>query len=123
VPCPLGLCGLPSLGMDRDSGSMSSPLVQQLPALVGVVVGGAATFVATSLGDRARWSRERRDRWDAARMKAYVEFGDAVKHVFNLSTRIAAGRGLPYSADPLPPGAETLAALGEAEAARVSYAK
>lgn len=64
---------------------MSTPLVLELPALVGVAVGAVATYVTTSLGDRARWRRTRDERWDVARMEAYAEFGNAVKHVFNLA--------------------------------------
>lgn len=97
---------------------MSNPLLQQLPALLGVVVGGAATFVTTSLADRAKWHRDRRERWDVARMQAYTEFGDAVKQVFNLATRIAAGRGFPRAVDPMEPTAQAIAALGEAESVR-----
>lgn len=97
---------------------MSDLLLQQLPALLGVVVGGTATFVTTSLADRAKWRRERRERWDAARMQVYTEFGDAVKQVFNLATRIAAGKGFPHAVDPIEPSAQAIAALGEAESAR-----
>lgn len=97
---------------------MTNPLLQQLPALVGVVVGGAATYVATSLLDRARWRRERDERWDAARMQGYAEFANAVKEVFTIATRIAAGRGLTYAADPLAPDEESSSALSEAESRR-----
>ena len=36
---------------------MSNPLVQQLPALVGVAVGAIATYATTTLGEHARWRR------------------------------------------------------------------
>jgi len=91
-----------------DSRRVSTPLVQELPALVGVVVGAVAAYVTT-------WRRERDERWDAARMEAYAEFGNAVKHVFNLATRIAAGRGISYEVEPLNPDAEAASALSEAE--------
>jgi hypothetical protein len=61
---------------------------------------------------------ERSERWDAARMQAYTEFGDAVKHVFNLATRIAASKGFPHSVDPMEPDAQAIAVLGDAEGAR-----
>jgi hypothetical protein len=97
---------------------MSTPLAQQLPALIGVAVGSVATYVTTSLGDRTRWRRVRDERWDAARMQAYAEFGNAVKEVFHLATRIAKGRGMPYSAEPLNPDMEAISALNDAEGKR-----
>jgi hypothetical protein len=90
---------------------MSSPLVQQLPALVGVAVGAIATYATTSLGERTRWRRERDVRWDEARMRAYAEYGDAVKKVTHLASRIAAGRGLPHSVEPLAPDTQAMETL------------
>jgi hypothetical protein len=105
--CPVG-----------DSSHMSTPLAQQLPVLIGVAIGSVATYVTTSLGDRTRWRRGRDERWDAARMQAYSEFGNAVKEVFHLATRIAKGRGMPYSAEPLNPDMEAISALNDAESKR-----
>ena len=97
---------------------MSDPLVQQLPALVGVALGATAGYVTTSLADRSRWRRARDERWDAARMQAYSDFGNAVKRVFDLATRIAAGRGIQHAVQPLTPDDDSAAALTEAEGAR-----
>ena len=97
---------------------MSNPLVQQLPALVGVGVGALATYVTTSLGERSRWRRERSSRWDDARMRAYADYGDAVKKVSHLASRIAAGRGLPHSVESLAPGAEAMEALEASDGER-----
>ena len=72
----------------------------------------------SKLSDRTRWRRGRDERWDAARMQAYAEFGNAVKEVFHLATRIAKGRGMPYSAEPLNPGMEAMSALNDAESRR-----
>jgi hypothetical protein len=93
---------------------MSNPLVQQLPALVGVAVGALATYATTALGERARWRRDRAARWDAARMRAYAEYGDAVKKVSHIASRIAAGRGLPHSVEPLAPSTEAMETLSNA---------
>jgi hypothetical protein len=93
---------------------MSNPLVQELPVLIGVGVGALASFATTSLGDRARWRRERAARWDEARMRAYAEYGDAIKKVTHLASRIAAGRGLPHSVESLAPDAAAIEALSNA---------
>jgi hypothetical protein len=97
---------------------MSNPLLQELPALVGVGVGAVATFATTSLGEKARWRRERDERWDAARMTAYTEYGNGVKRVFSLAIRMAAARGFPHSVEPLDPDARAMEALSEAEGER-----
>jgi hypothetical protein len=97
---------------------MDSSLLTQLPALVGVCVGALATYGTTSLAEKARWRRERAVRWDDARMRAYAEYSDAVKKVSHLAGRIAAGRGFPYSVEPLAPDAEAIEALVDADAAR-----
>jgi hypothetical protein len=121
----LSIAHMPEFGLivafadlGRDDSCVTNPLLQQLPALVGVVVGGAATYAATSLLDRARWRRERDERWDAARMQGYAEFANAVKEVFTIATRIAAGRGLPYATDPLTSDEESASALTDAESKR-----
>jgi hypothetical protein len=97
---------------------MSSPLVQALPALIGVGVGAVATGGTTYLVERSRWRRQQATRWDDARMRAYVEYGDVVKRVSYLASRIAAGRGFQHSVDQLEPGPEAMEALEEADGAR-----
>jgi hypothetical protein len=51
-------------------------------------------------------------------MQAYTEFGDAVKHVFHLATRIAASKGFPHSVEPMEPDAQANTVLSDAESAR-----
>jgi hypothetical protein len=77
-------------------------LLQQLPALLGVVVGVVTTFALTNLGERARWRRDQRVRWDTARLQAYIEYGNAVKRVVQVANRMASARGFPHSAEPVP---------------------
>lgn len=96
----------------------NSLLVEQLPALIGVCVGALATYGTTFLTERTRWRRERAVRWDDARMRAYAEYGNAVKKVLHLAVRIAVGRGFPHSIEPLAPDAEAMEALGDADGAR-----
>ena len=71
-----------------------------------------------TLAERNRWRRERDARWDNARMSAYAEYGDAVKKVNHLASRIAAGRGLPHSVEPRTPDAAAMEALEEAGGVR-----
>ena len=47
-------------------------------------------------------------------MRAYAEYGDAVKKVTHLASRIAAGRGFPHSVESLTPDAEAIEDLSSA---------
>jgi hypothetical protein len=47
-------------------------------------------------------------------MRAYAEYGDAVKKVTHLASRITAGRGFPHSVESLAPDAEAMEALSNA---------
>jgi hypothetical protein len=59
-------------------------VVQQLPALIGVVVDALASYLVGSATERRRWQRQQPTRWDEKRAQAYVEYGNAVKNVFYL---------------------------------------
>jgi hypothetical protein len=87
-------------------------------ALLGVIVGGLLSFVASYLADRASWQRNQMVRWDERRLSAYAEYGFAVKDIVNLSCRLAASRGLHNDAEPLPVSEVSLTTLAEAEAHR-----
>ena len=89
-------------------------LADQLPTLIGVVIGAAATFAATFATDRARWRREQSVRWDVKRADAYAEYGFAVKKVISLAVRIAAHRGVHALGEPLSPE-EGIGLLADAE--------
>jgi hypothetical protein len=93
-------------------------LYQRGAALLGVVVGALLGYLSSTLTERARWKRERTARWDEARMKAYADYGEAVKKISYLAVRIAAGRGLPYAIKPMPPTDEALRDLDAAEGGR-----
>lgn len=69
-------------------------VVQQLPALIGVVVGALASYLVGSATERRRWQRQQSTRWDEKRAQAYVDYGNAVKNVFYLCGRITNSRGL-----------------------------
>ena len=69
-----------------------SGITQQLPALLGAVVGATATYLAGAFTERARWRREQSSRWDDKRAQAYSEYGYAVKNVYVQCLRIADSR-------------------------------
>jgi hypothetical protein len=81
-----------------------SSIMQQLPALIGVVLGAAASYLAGAATERARWRREQSSRWDEKRAQAYSEYGYAVKNVYVQCLRVAnsrvrSGRGDPVDYD------------------------
>jgi hypothetical protein len=69
-----------------------SSVTQQLPALIGVVVGAVASYLAGTVTERARWRREQSARWDERRAQAYAEYGYAVKSLYVQILRIANSR-------------------------------
>lgn len=64
--------------------------LNQLPAILGVIVGVLGTLLATNLTDKARWRRDREVRWDVRRLDAYVALAATVKEVHALALRISA---------------------------------
>ncbi|MEH1130597.1 hypothetical protein [Micromonospora sp. CPCC 206061] len=70
------------------------PLLLQLPALVGVLVGAVATYVAATAQERGRWRRQQSVRWDERRIVAYSEYAHAIKKVISIAVRLAAQRGV-----------------------------
>ncbi len=70
-----------------------SAFIQQLPALIGVVIGALGSYWASARGDRARFRREQAARWDERRLTAYSEYARALKKSVTLAYRIAAHLG------------------------------
>ncbi|MEU4472447.1 hypothetical protein [Micromonospora sp. NPDC023888] len=66
----------------------------QLPALVGLLIGALATYVATTAQERGRWRRQQAARWDERRITAYSDYAHAVKKVISIAVRLAAKRGV-----------------------------
>ena len=64
--------------------------LDQLPAILGVLVGALGTLLVTSLTDKARWRRDQAVRWDTRRLDAYVAYAAAVKESHTLALRISA---------------------------------
>ncbi|MFI6875014.1 hypothetical protein ACIBL6_16420 [Streptomyces sp. NPDC050400] len=94
-------------------------LYDQLPALIGVVVGSLGSFAAQSLTERRRWQRQREERWDEKRFETYGRYANALKAQLRIAQRIGSALGFTDVADPLPP-AEGLPLLAEAESRRAT---
>jgi hypothetical protein len=94
-----------------------NPLVAQVLTLAGVLLGSAATFIATTTTERIRWRRTQSARWDDKRLTAYTEYANAVKRSVRLCRRIAETRNLLDTGRPVDLDA-TSAELAEAETER-----
>jgi len=66
--------------------------LNQLPAIIGVIVGVLGTLLVTSFTDRARWQREQAVRWDTRRLEAYIAYAAAIKEIHTLAFRVSASR-------------------------------
>lgn len=91
--------------------------LQQLPTLVGVLIGAGATYAGTSATERARWRRVQSVRWDEKRVNAYAEYAHALKQVISVSLRLATLRDA-HPDDDRFPSDDDIAALDAAEEQR-----
>ncbi|MEU4129945.1 hypothetical protein [Streptomyces wuyuanensis] len=94
-------------------------LLDQLPALIGVVVGSLGSYAVQSLTERRRWKRQREERWDEKRFETYGRYANALKAQLRIAQRIGAAIGFADVADPLRP-ADGLPLLAEAESRRAT---
>lgn len=92
-------------------------LAAQVITLIAVVIGAVTSFIATSFNDRRRFRQEQSQRWADTKLESYVSFLQSVKHMNQLSRRVAASRGVGKRVHELP-GDEGLQLLAAAEAAR-----
>jgi hypothetical protein len=74
-------------------------VMDQLPALLGVLVGTGGTILATWAADRARWRRQQSARWDERRLQAYVDYANALKEVHSVAMRMVGPRTRPGLSD------------------------
>jgi hypothetical protein len=74
-------------------------VVEQLPTLLGVLLGALAAYVATALAERSRWQRERSSRHQERQLQAYGDYALAVKRQLSAILRLAKARGLPGGVD------------------------
>ncbi|MBU6535925.1 hypothetical protein [Streptomyces mayonensis] len=91
-----------------------SVFLQQLPALIGVVVGALGSYLAVVRSDRARFRQETAVRWEERRLTVYTEYARTLKASVTLAYRIAAHLGNDPHPHPLAPRE---AAAAQAEAA------
>jgi hypothetical protein len=78
-----------------------NPWTVQLLTLLGVVIGALASFFSTRYLERSRWQRDETVRWGTRRLDCYSEFASALKRFIGISHRLAAGLGLPATAQNL----------------------
>lgn len=78
-----------------------SVFIQQLPALIGVVIGALGSYLAVVRGDRARFRREQVARWEERRLAVYAEYAQSVKKTVTVTYRVAAALGNDPHPDPL----------------------
>lgn len=94
-----------------------NPIVAQILTIAGVLLGSAATFIATTTTERIRWRRTQSARWDDKRLVAYTEYANAVKRSVRLCRRIAETKNLLATGGDIDVDA-ALAELAEAETER-----
>ncbi|MGW0905147.1 hypothetical protein [Streptomyces sp. NPDC002853] len=94
-------------------------LADQLPALIGVVVGSVGSYAAQSLTERRRWKIQKLERWDEKRFETYIRYGNALKVQLRIAQRIGAAMGYTDVTDPLEPS-HGFTELAEAESHRAA---
>ncbi|MFD4629769.1 hypothetical protein ACFVYR_09955 [Streptomyces sp. NPDC058284] len=77
--------------------------IQQLPALLGVIVGALGSYVAITRGDRIRFRREQAARWEERRLAVYTEYARVLRQTVSLTYRVAAHLGNDPHPHPLTP--------------------
>ncbi|TLS44121.1 hypothetical protein FE633_21465 [Streptomyces montanus] len=80
-----------------------SAFMQQLPALIGVIIGALGSYLAIVRGDRARFQREQAVRREERRLAVYSDYARVLKKTVTLTYRIAAHLGNDPHPHPLAP--------------------
>jgi hypothetical protein len=96
-----------------------SALIQQLPALIGVIIGALGSYLAVMRGDQARFRREQEARWEERRLVAYTDYALSLKTTVTLTRRVASHLGNDPHPQPLTP-TEAASHLAEATDVRSS---
>jgi hypothetical protein len=73
-----------------DNLFVMSALLEELPTLIGVVVGALLSYGAAALTARTNWRRAQATRWDERRLQACADYGAALKAETSLCLRMAA---------------------------------
>jgi hypothetical protein len=82
-----------------------SALLEQLPTLIGVMLGALMSYGASALTERSTWRRAQAARWDERRLQAYADYAAALKTEIRLCLRMATSLNLATSTHPLAPEA------------------
>lgn len=80
-----------------------STFIQQLPALLGVVIGALGSYLVVMRGEEVRFRRERAARWEERRLTVYADWARALKQSVTLTYRVAAHLGNDPHPHPLSP--------------------
>lgn len=75
-----------------------SAFIQQLPALIGVIVGALGSYLAVMRGEQVRFRREQAARWEERRLAVYSDYARCLKRTVTFTYRIASH----LEADPHP---------------------
>jgi hypothetical protein len=94
-----------------------SAFLQQLPALLGVVIGALGSYFAVVRSDRARFHREQAARREERKLAVYAEYARTLKTSVTLTYRVAAHLGNDPHPHPLSPQ-EAAPLMAEATVAR-----
>jgi hypothetical protein len=94
-----------------------SNFIQQLPALLGVVIGALGSYVVVMRGEQVRFRREQAARWEERRLAVYADWARALKQSVTLTYRVASHLGNDPHPHPLSPG-EAAPLQAEATVAR-----
>lgn len=78
-----------------------SAFLQQLPALLGVVIGALGSYLALVRSDQARFRREEAARWEERRLAVYADYARSVKRTVTVAYRVASQLGIDMHPDPL----------------------
>ena len=97
-----------------------SAFIQQLPALIGVVIGALGSYWAVARGERVRFRREREARWEERRLTVYTDYARALKKSITLTYQVASHLGNDPHPHPLTPQ-EAAPLIAEATVARDPY--
>lgn len=68
--------------------------MDQLPALIGVLLGAVGTYSVTALTEHKRWKRQLATRWDERRVVAYMDYAHAIKKTISICVKLASQRGV-----------------------------
>ncbi|ARP70919.1 hypothetical protein LK07_15370 [Streptomyces pluripotens] len=92
----------------------------ELPTLVGVVLGAVLSYLVGMLNERTRWRREHGARWGGLLLQAYSDYGQAIKECVVAYQRLAAHQGLTEDPTPVEPTNDALEQAAKAETKRAA---